>query len=231
MIAISITTRNRPNAFKTSIKNWERFIPENTKVFIVDDNSDPFYTESDYYFTERAGIPKAKNKSLELAYNSGAEHIFLADDDIYPIVQGWELPYINSGVNHLCFTFTESYKGVPQRRPPKRIGKFNSHKLPNGCLLYFSRKCVEVAGGFDERFGLGKYEHLDLTRRIYNLGLIPHPNIDVIGSNKLFHSMDKSGEVERTFNAETCKRLIKENNRLFNQKAKDSTFIPFQTNL
>lgn len=74
MIAISITTRNRPNAFKTSIKNWERFIPENTKVFIVDDNSDPFYTESDYYFTERAGIPKAKNKSLELAYNSGAEH-------------------------------------------------------------------------------------------------------------------------------------------------------------
>ena len=230
MIAISITTRNRPNAFITSIKHWKKFIPENAQVFIVDDNSEPFYTESDHYFTQRAGIPKAKNKSLELAYNSGAEHIFLADDDVYPIVQGWELPYINSGVNHLCFTFTESYNGVPQRRPPKRVGKLNSHKLPNGCLLYFSRKCVETAGGFDERFGLGKYEHLDLTRRIYNLGLIPYPNIDIVGSEKLFHSMDKSDEVSRSFDSETSKRLIRENNKLFNEKAKCTKFVNFQRN-
>lgn len=227
MIAISITTRNRKEAFERSLEKWNEFLPENAKIFIVDDNSEPAYCKSDFYFKERAGIPKAKNKSLELAYNSGAEHIFLDDDDVHPIVKGWEIPYINSGINHLSFTFTSAYNGVGERRPPKRVGRFNSHKLPNGCMMYFTRKCVETAGGFDDRFGLGKYEHVDLTRRIYNLGLTPYPNMDVIGSEKLFHSMDKYSEVQRSFDSETCKKLIKENNALFNSKSKEVKFYPF----
>lgn len=228
MIAISITTRNRKEAFEKSLSKWNEFLPSDAKIFVVDDNSEPIYADSDFYFPERVGIPKAKNKSLQLAYESGAEHIFLVDDDIYPIVKGWELPYINSGANHLCYTFTEPYGNIPERRQPKRMGGFNSHLLPNGCMMYFTRECVEKAGGFDERFGMGKYEHLDLTRRIYNLGLIPYPNIDIIGSNKLFHSMDKSREVQRTIGVAEAKELTNSGNALFNQKRRDKKFIEFR---
>lgn len=227
-IAICILTHNRPEAFKTTFTAWEKHLPKGAKLFVVDDASDPKYCDSDYRFEANVGIPTAKNKCLELAMDSGADHIFLSEDDCYPISAEWYKPYTESGINHLCFTFTGAYKYVPARRKPMQKDGFNIHTLPSGCMMYFTRHCIETVGGFDTRFGKGLYEHVDLTRRIYNACLTPYRFMDVIGSDKLFHSMDEHGEIERSFTIEDRKRLLNSGSRLFMSNGRASGFMPYK---
>ncbi|WP_417444627.1 glycosyltransferase family 2 protein [Joostella sp.] len=231
-IAIGITTRNRPEAFLTTLDRLIRFKPNNAEIFVVDDASHSInlmqYAEwVNHFFIERAGIPKAKNKSLELCYNTGSKHIFLFDDDIYPIKEGWELPYIKSGIHHLSYNFDKAYQGTPKRQS-KEINGFKISQIPNGCMLYFTRECIDKVGGFNEGFGLGLYEHTDFTRRIHNAGLTPYKNMDVIGSEKLFYSMDEHGEIERNFSINERVRYLNEGRYLFNQLAASEEYVEFR---
>src|SRR5690606_12406341 len=126
-IAICISTRNRPEAFHKCWHEWECLVLEhqNVETFYVDDASDTIYVEGKnvYCFSERVGIPRAKNKSLELAMDCGAEHIFLCDDDVYPISPHALDPYINSPFKHLCYTF------LPHQRI---VDGHKYHALGNG---------------------------------------------------------------------------------------------------
>lgn len=227
-IAVCILTHNRPAAFALTYAAWEKFLPEGANLFVVDDASDPIYHNSDYRFPFNVGIPAAKNKCLELAMESGADHIFLSEDDCYPISKDWHKPYIESGINHLCYTFTGAYKYVPARPRPIKKDGFMIHALPSGCMMYFTRRCIETVGGFDTRFGRGLYEHVDLSRRIFNAGLTPYRFMDVQGSEKLFHSMDEHSEVNRSFTLQERKELLKAGASLFQKSARSKGFIEFR---
>lgn len=205
---------------------WKGKVPED-RLFIVDDASDEIYSVADFRFNERAGIPKAKNKSLEIAMNSGADHIFLVDDDVFPLIDGWYMHYVCSGVAHLSYTFKESYQGVAERPDPQLIDGFRIWEMTNGCMMYFTRECIEKAGGFDERFGMGVYEHADLTRRIYNLGLTPYPNMDINYSEFLIGSLDKQNAVQRSFSLKERGDQLVSGYKLYNDKGNDTTFIPY----
>lgn len=228
-IAIVMTTRNRKRTFFTVQALWEGKIPGFAKMFIVDDASDEVYCDADYRFTERAGIPKAKNKSLELAWKSGADHIFLVDDDVFPLVADWYRYYTESGIEHLSFSFKEAYEGVGERPDPELIDGFKIWEMTNGCFLYFTRDCIQIAGGFDERFGLGVYEHADLTRRIFNIGLTPHPNMDINCSEFVVGSFDKNRLVKRSFSIKERGQQLVSGYELYNKKKFDTVFIPFMS--
>lgn len=93
-VAIIINTRNRPKEFekcKTEIARHSvgLFLAYDTRLIVVDDASEAPYYRADYRFERRAGIPRAKNKGLRLAYEEGAEHYFLFDDDCYPKSDEW----------------------------------------------------------------------------------------------------------------------------------------------
>lgn len=229
-IAICITTRNRPEAFNKTYANWEKHLPDEAKIFVVDDCSGCVYVDADYRFSERSGIPKVKNKCLELAFDWGADHIFLSDDDCYPISDNWHKPYIESGVNHLCYTFTSGWNGTPAWRQGQIKDNLVYHVLGCGCIMYFTRKCLEVVGGFDDSFGLGKYEHTNMSRRIFNAGLTDAPFIDVVDSDKLFHSMDQHGEIERSFTDKEQKELLKINAKHSLSKMNSKEYIDFKNN-
>ena len=189
-IAICITTRNRQEAFCKSIHQQLTNLPTNATLIVVNDAGEP--TEYDTFrFPERAGIPRAKNKCLELAMAAGSDEIFLFDDDCYPISKGWEMPYIRSPFRHLCFTFLPQAGIYPD-------GLHKYHSLGNGCMLYIHRDVVDNIGGFDTSFGIGKYEHTQFSFRAYNAGYCPFLYMDVIGSEHLLYSMDEHGEVERS---------------------------------
>lgn len=227
-IAIAISTRNRPKEFAITLANWQKYKPKNAKIFIVDDNSDVPYCDVDFRFETRAGIPKVKNKCLELAYDYGADFIFLSDDDCYPKSKKAVAAYIDSGCNHLSFSFPDSYAHTRKRSEPRTEGNFNIHEIPNGCMLFFTRQCVEKAGGFDQTYGLGTYEHADITRRIYRMGLTNFPNMDIVGSEELFHSMDKEGEIERSFSKNQKRKLLERNRPRYANRSNNVNFIPFR---
>lgn len=228
-IAICISTRNRKDAYYKSYGEFFKYYPPYSRLIVVDDASDPRYAhEYDHYFNERAGIPRVKNKCLQLAMEVGAKHIFLFDDDCYPLCNDWHLHYINSPYPHLCFTWPHKY----QDQAGKQYWQENGHTfytLGNGCMMYFTRECIDRVGGFRTEYGMGSYEHVDLSHRIHRAGIIPHPFIDVTDSDKLLYSMDANNEVERTFTAQEKAKLIQRNYPIFAQNRFNTNFVPYET--
>lgn len=222
-IAICITTRNRPESFKLTWHSIFRFMPKGGKIFIVDDASDVNYTacigDYRYRFDNRVGIPKAKNKCIELAMEWGATDIFLFDDDTYPIEANWHLPYMHSPYLHLNYTFLHS-------RFSEHGHKI--HSLGNGCMMYIKREVINKIGGFDTRFGIGKYEHPHFSYRAYAAGFIPHPFMDVVDSDKLIYCMDQDNSVKRTMSPKEMATQLNNNREHYYKTRMSTEFVPYK---
>lgn len=219
MISIAITTRNRPSEFDLVLSKIKEYTKIPHQLIIVDDASDEPYCNATHRFEERSGIPAAKNKCLVLAKH---DHIFLFDDDTYPIANGWYEPYMNSGKEHLCYTFLKSNR---------QYNWFKYHRLGNGCMMYLTRKCLDIVGGFDWRFGLGKYEHVNLSHRICNAGLIEEPFVDVIGSDKLLYCMDQDKGFQRSFTRSEINKQLNLGRSHFNKSLKSKEYIGYETKI
>lgn len=219
-IAICITTYNRPEAIMKSLPEHYRYKPEGAKLIIVQDYSKQIISHADYTFHKRVGIPTAKNKCLEIAMQHQAEHIFLFDDDTYPIEEDWHLPYINSKHPHLCYSFGSD-------RYLDKDKEHWRHALGNGCMMYVHRSVVERIGGFDTNFGLGKYEHPQFSFRAFNAGLIPYPFLMPKTDTKQLFCMDELNQVERTLNKQERSDLIKSGYDHFLKTRTTDMFIPY----
>lgn len=215
MISICITTRNRPEAFNIVLERIKKHTNCEYQLIVVDDASDVSYCDAAHRFEEREGIPAGKNKCLELAKY---HNIFLFDDDTYPIKDGWYLPYINSGKEHLCYTFLTKFKSA---------NGFKYHVLGNGCMLYVTRKCIDNIGGFDWSYGLGKYEHVDFSRRIHNSGLTESVFMDIENSSELLYCMDQKKEIQRSFTPLEMRQLLKNGEKHFQKSRKSTEFISY----
>lgn len=96
MIGIGITTRHRPTIFAKTLSQIKKFQPPNSKIVVVDDSDD-----ND---KERLGIARAKNKCI--AQLKDCDHIFLFDDDLYPIKEGWAEFYIKASKDSKIAAFS-----------------------------------------------------------------------------------------------------------------------------
>lgn len=218
-IAICISTRNRREAFDKCYRSVMELKPNDAVVFVVDDASDDPVANCDYYFEQRAGIPRVKNKCLELAMDTGAKHIFLLDDDVMVKSKDTFAQYINSPHKHLCYTFLKHNRIVDGHK---------YHQKGNGCAMYVHRSAVDSIGGFDTAFDIGKYEHTQWSYRIHAAGLTPTPFVDLVGSGKLFYSMDEHNEVERTLTADEQKHFINKNSQHYYNTRNLTTFMPYK---
>lgn len=193
-VGVGITTHNRNRIFDAVIVQWKSYITYE-KLVIVDDASDipcPFAT---YRFRKNVGISVAKNKCLELL--DDCEHIFLSDDDCFPIKDGWADAYITPGIKHLCFTFDKLKNGKDWNRGfIVSEGGLSYYNQPCGCLLYIHHDCLDAVGGMDINFKGWGAEHVDYSRRIYNVGLTPHPFMDIDNSLEYFCSLDYYSMIE-----------------------------------
>jgi hypothetical protein len=174
------------------------------------------YVRSDYRFEYNSGIASAKNKCIELLINAGCDQLFLFDDDTWPTVNDWHLPYINSGIKHLSFTFPFKANGKANGR--KLIWKRNgisNYTKPCGCMLYINKEVVDKIGGFDPDYVQWGFEHIDYSLRVFNAKLTPQPYMDVSNSLDLFHSMDWAGSSSASVSSEIKTTIIKENEKRF----------------
>lgn len=121
--------------------------------------------------TSRAGVAATKNRGLVDLMDSGVEHLFLADDDMFPVSrESWER-YTQQSVPHLslswgaqrCLTLGEGY---------------STWSWPRGVLLYVHRSVVEKVGGFRTDYP-NMHEHADFSRRVHQAGLTPHMFMDL----------------------------------------------------
>ena len=231
-IGIAINTHNRPTMLAKCLENMDKFAPEGSIIVVVDDASNTNSPRCNFKFDKNVCISKAKNKSIELLYLAGCDHLFLFDDDTYPISYDWWKPYVQSKEPHLMYIF-QTFKNGGSTDPNSCRKLFENEEIvayskPRGCMLYFDRKCIDEVGGMHEGFGRWGWEHVDLSDRIYNAGLTSFSYMDVVGSSSLIFSDDEhSNNANTTVRGDERKALVEANSRLYESRFGIRDYEPF----
>lgn len=227
-IGVGITTRNRAVS-RATIDKWRINSPGCVKVVVVDDCSETPFAGADYRFSENVGIARAKNKCIELL--DDCDHIFLADDDIYPMFADWWFPYVTSEINHLQLNFEKRADGEKLSSDVfvKNAHSFGiEYNMPNGCLLYMKKVCIETVGGFDPNYGFWGLEHAEYSRRIHLAGLTPYPYLSLPRQTEVFFAYDFAlPDFESSVRQDVRIKGIRDNTIRFNNVI-TSKYIPYE---
>ncbi|KUQ30706.1 glycosyltransferase [Enterobacter hormaechei subsp. xiangfangensis] len=231
-IGIAITTHNRSAVLQKAIDYQIKHLPAGALVVVVDDGSKPAAVVPDCVQLLRhetsLGIVASKNASLTALMDAGCEHLFLWDDDAWPIADNWHLPYIESPEPHLAYQFLD-LAGTTKLNDMAVLYRDDKHIAytgQRGVMLYYHRSAIEKVGGFDPVYGRGMYEHSDLALRIHNAGLTTWAYGDVVGSEKLIQSLDEHEAVERSVPRPDRQALVERNVKIHNER-RDAGFTGY----
>lgn len=232
VIGIAISTHNRHDVLSRSLDHHLKYLPAGALVVVIDDGSSKPVTVPDgvqlIRYDMSRGIVAAKNASLETLMDAGCEHLFLWDDDAWPVAGGWERPYIDSPEPHLAYQFQDFATGQKLNDIAVLYGdeKHIAYTGQRGVMLYYHRSAIERVGGFDRIYERGMYEHSDLALRIHNAGLTSWAFADVVGSDKLIYSLDEHQAVERSVPKPDREAQVKRNVTIHNGR-RDSGYTGY----
>ncbi len=231
-IGMAISTHNRPDVLKRALEQHLKHLPAGALVVVIDDGSKPAAAVTDgvklISHETSLGIVASKNASLSALMDAGCEHLFLWDDDAWPIADNWHHPYIESPEPHLAYQFLD-LAGRNKLNDLSVLYRDDQHVAytgQRGVMLYYHRSTIEKVGGFDPIYGRGMYEHSDLALRIHNAGLTTWAYADVIGSEKLIHSLDEHEAVERSVPRPDRQALVERNVKIHNER-RDTGFTGY----
>ncbi|KGT86264.1 glycosyltransferase [Erwinia typographi] len=223
-IGLAITSHNRHDVLSRALEQQLKYLPAGALVVVVDDGSNKPVVVPDGVTLIRheksLGIVASKNRSLEALIDAGCEHLFLWDDDAFPIAGGWEQPYIASPEPHLAYQFLDlaGPRKLNDLAVLYRDDKHVAYTGQRGVMLYYHRSAIEKVGGFDPVYGRGMYEHSDLALRIHNAGLTTWAFADVAGSDQLIYSLDEHEAVERSVSRPDREQQVKHNVTIHNER-------------
>jgi hypothetical protein len=198
--AISTTgDPHRMRFLETCVRKWDDALPPSAALFITVDGDEAdcarvydtvdFWTHSVFQVGApkadspavprflrdgRCGVAASKNTGLELLMGASQqiEHLFLSDDDTWPLSKHALAKHIElsgMGILHSMVCW-----GANRLLSPVRP-EYASWSWPRGVMMYTHRTVVAHVGGMDERFGPGGHEHAEWSRRIHQHGLTPEP--------------------------------------------------------
>ena len=131
---------------------------------------------------DRRGVAFRKNECLRALKH--CDHVFLFDDDCFPIKEGWEDFFINSKQEHLLYLDRQH-----NERGISMDGSLQYFTDCGGVFMYMTKKVVERVGAFDERFDTWGFEHVNYSIRILGgHGTYPH----LVGTRRYLYSEDYS---------------------------------------
>lgn len=205
-IGIGISTTPNRDIIGSTLDEFQKYPGPNSSLIV--------YTDALYH-----GVAATKNKLL--ARLDKFDHIFLFDDDTYPIADEWWKPYIESEEPHLMYQFRLPNKPQTDMQEVYRDDKIVAYTHTRGCMIYIKKYVLEVVGGFDEAYGQAMFEHPDFTNRIHNAGLTSYRAMDVPNSDKLLYCLDQDSQIESSISDHVRGIGIRNNYKLY-QKSKKS---------
>lgn len=212
-IGIGVSTTSNRDILPHTLRQFDKYMPDNA-LLVVDNDKD---------FT---GVAATKNRLLSNL--DKYDYIFLFDDDCYPISGDWWRPYVESDQNHLIYQFKLPNKTKKDMQEVYRDDKHVAYTHTRGAMLYIKRIVLDYAGGMDERYGEGYYEHTDWTNRIHNLGLTKFRGMDVVGSEKLFYCLDQDGKVRSSISDSVKNRNKMKNRCLYQKSLKSKEYMEYR---
>ena len=212
-------------------------MPPGSVCVVVDDASDKPLTGDDdisngsYYRllrnNHRLGVAMTKNVGITALMDAGCEHLFLADDDVYPQADRWWWPYVESSEPHLSYQWTR--RGSDRWKIEHCDGTHFSVSFPRGVMLYAERRVIDTVGGMDPSHGVWGGEHVEWSQRIHDAGLTSWPFADVVGSGELWHALDQQqgNRFGSSFSVGERRRMAKASGVQWG-KQRDSPFVSYR---
>ena len=157
MYGIGITTKDRPHLLKELVDSIHKYTDMTNAVLHIEDDS-----------IDRLGVAKRKNNCLRALKD--CSHVFLLDDDVKIIKDGWIEFFIESKQEHLLFL----NRGLHQKKAIED-NLFNENKLKytveyyhdcGGVFLFMTKEVIEKVGAFNEKFTPYGFEHCEYSIRI-----------------------------------------------------------------
>jgi len=169
----------------------------------------------------------AVNKNRLLIHLQDCDVIFLIEDDIQFVKSGWVDLYLSAlqQTNYQHFNFlTSAY--TPHLKKIEKIGEVTlgySQEYVNGVLMILTKQCLRRVGGFDIRFGIYGFEHVNYTKRCIKAGLHPPDFLHVMESSKYIHWSPTKSII-----AENIKLQLLDKSRAMFLKPIRSVFLPLK---
>jgi len=146
MIGIGISTNGRKHLLDELLESIRKHtFRSDVKIYVADDTG------------RQQGVAVMKNKCLRALQD--CEHIFLLDDDVKIIQDGWIENFINSGYEHLMYL-------NPLHVLMSSNDTCNFYHDCGGVFMYMRKSAVERVGAFNEKFDGYGFEHADYSIRI-----------------------------------------------------------------
>lgn len=209
-IGIGITTLNRPDLLERALHHFEMFWPEHdeVKLVVVDDFSDASHSKKYAYLmkrhtrvswvfnSNRKGVAQSKNVCIDALRD--CDHIFLFDDDCWPVKKYWEEMFIvaahSFGLNH-CMLMDPKLHGLKTEHQLGDADKNLTAQIMTHCsgvMLFLTKKVVEEVGYFNPAYKTYGYEHMGYSTRISRSGINKNleAHVHLKDTEKFFHSVD-----------------------------------------
>lgn len=166
---------------------------------------------------DRRGPSWGRNECLKRL--QGCDHIFLMDDDCYPVMPGWEAYLIEQFVKHGV-----DYSVLPEAFKTPLLGTHGEMGYwagGIGAFCYQSAKALDVVGGYNEAYDRYGFEDAGRLNRAQRAGLTG-PNAPVscpIRALAYIHSEDVFAENPTpTVSRAEKQRLIDKNRPLYDEE-------------
>lgn len=210
MIGVAISTHKRPAVLARALQGWAKAMPD---ILVV--NHD----------VEGKGVAVTKNKGLAALMDTGCDHLFLADDDVWPVIPDPFSPYVNDPEPHL--------QHIWGRTNPQRFigddGHYTTWRWPRGPLLYVQRHVVEAIGGMRVEFGRWGGEHREWSRRIFDAGFTFHPYVDLsVARRRFWFCTDYDRSVPSTVSAAEREGLREKRHALYEKYRGSTDFVEYR---
>lgn len=156
------------------------------------DTDDVYLVHTDH---GRLGPAAAKNETMRKLYDMGCTHMFLFDDDCYPVMGGWA-QYVTENAAHHGLQYVglpEAFKSRPASLQLQGELLFWDGML--GCFLFQTREMMDTVGYYNRnyvRYGFEDSGRNDRMRRAMGYASGNHPSLLRLPS--YIHSEDVFGE-------------------------------------
>lgn len=167
-VGVAVSTHRRPDVLSRALFHWAKAMPD---VLVV--NHD----------VHGRGVAATKNAGISALMDANCRHLFLADDDVWPVKPGWAEPYVTDPEPHLMHCWG-------QKRLIADDGHYTTWTHPRGVLLYVERRVIDAVGGMRTVCRWGG-EHSEWSRRIHNAGFTKHRYADLTACRRgVWHCED-----------------------------------------
>lgn len=179
--------------------------------------------------TERRGVAWARNQCLRQLDH--CEHIFLFDDDCWPVMRGWAEYWSGQ-----CEAASVTYSALPEAFKTT-VADYLLHAREVvgwdggiGAAIYQHRSALDVIGGYNETLQGYGLEDAGRADRAYRAGLTgPTRNAAPLRLLAYIHSADVMGENPApSYTVEEKEAHIRTNHPIYLAELDGPIFIPYR---